>query len=95
MSLVPFGFDDPLLDRFRRGMDSFMGDSLAFPRLTPHHRMGALDVSENEREFLVALEMPGVAKEDIKMDIDEETGLLTISAERKKERDERGETVSG
>jgi Molecular chaperone (small heat shock protein) len=41
----------------------------------------AIDVSENENESVIVVELPGVKKEDIKISV--ENGWLTLSGERK------------
>jgi HSP20 family protein len=52
----------------------------------------ALDVRERNDDFLIAAELPGVKKEDISVTL--ENGVLTISAEAKKETEEKeGERV--
>ncbi|HYF13656.1 MAG TPA: Hsp20/alpha crystallin family protein [Phycisphaerales bacterium] len=49
----------------------------------------ALDVSETERELLVRASLPGFRKEDINVQVRE--GVLTISAQRGDETEERTE----
>ena len=43
-----------------------------------------LDVRETDKEFRVSVELPGVAEEDIEVDVDDD--LLTVRAEKKEER---------
>jgi HSP20 family protein len=58
-------------------------DGIAVPRL---------DVTENEKAFLVEAEMPGVKKEDVKVAIDKQR--VTIEAETRHEQERReGESV--
>ncbi|MCE2960365.1 MAG: Hsp20/alpha crystallin family protein [Akkermansiaceae bacterium] len=47
-----------------------------------------VDVSEDEKEFLIKAELPEVKKEDVKVRI--ENGILTISGERHFEKEEKG-----
>ena len=47
----------------------------------------SVDVAEEEKEYLVTAELPEVKKEDMKVTV--ENGVLTISWERKKEREEK------
>ncbi|HCX86772.1 MAG TPA: hypothetical protein DG761_01965 [Gammaproteobacteria bacterium] len=47
-------------------------------------RTPAIDVSENEGAYLVKAELPGVAREDLGVTIND--GVLTINAERKEEK---------
>jgi len=51
----------------------------------------AVDIRETEDAILVEAEVPGVRKEDIKVDVKD--GVLTISGERKYEREEKEENV--
>jgi len=48
----------------------------------------AVDVIENEKEYLVKAELPEVKKEDVKVSVDD--GVLTIRGERKQENEEKG-----
>lgn len=47
----------------------------------------AVDVSENDNEYIVRAELPGVKKEDINVTL--EDGVLAISGETKSETDEK------
>jgi len=49
----------------------------------------AADISETEQEYLVTAELPGVAKQDVKIQLND--GVLTITGERKLEREQSGE----
>jgi HSP20 family protein len=44
-----------------------------------------LDVRETDKEFRVSVELPGVAEEDIEVDVDDD--LLTVRAEKKEARE--------
>lgn len=50
----------------------------------------AVDVEETESEYIVKAELPGLKKEDIKISITDDT--LTISGERKMQKEEKGKT---
>ncbi|KAL9650844.1 hypothetical protein ABK040_001894 [Willaertia magna] len=50
------------------------------------------DVSETANEVKVVCNVPGMKKEDIKIDVDEQHRTLTISGEVKKEKKEENET---
>lgn len=77
-------FDD-MFEGFFRPMRTF--DESGSRDLVP-----AVDVSENENEFVVRVEIPGVRKEDVNVTV--ENGVLTISAESKSETEEKeGERV--
>mmetsp|Transcript_13227 Transcript_13227/g.43112 ORF Transcript_13227/g.43112 Transcript_13227/m.43112 type:complete len:142 (+) Transcript_13227:222-647(+) len=49
----------------------------------------ALDLAENEKEYIVKADIPGVAKEDIVIDIKD--NLLTLKAERKSATETKGD----
>jgi len=96
-SLIPWGTTrwDPfkeleeISDRFNR----------IFGRL-PEHRpagqealtvadwMPAVNISEDDKEYLLKAEIPEVDKKDVKVSV--EDGVLSIQGERKKEKEEKG-----
>jgi HSP20 family protein len=47
-----------------------------------------VDISEDDKEFLVKAELPEVKKEDVKVTVEE--NVLTIRGERKAEKEEKG-----
>jgi len=49
--------------------------------------MPSVDISETEAGYLIKAEIPEVKKEDVKVTI--ENGMLTISGERKQEKEEK------
>jgi HSP20 family protein len=49
-----------------------------------------VDITEDDREYLIKAELPEVKREDVKVTV--ENGVLTISGERKFEKDEKGRT---
>jgi HSP20 family protein len=48
----------------------------------------SVDISEDDKEFIVKAELPDVKREDIKVNV--ENGVLTITGERKFEKEEKG-----
>lgn len=73
-----------VLDRMhRRDLDPFWGqgfdDFFASPIFTSENFMKT-DIKENEKSYILEVEVPGCKKEDIKMNI--EDGYLKISASR-------------
>jgi HSP20 family protein len=58
--------------------------------MTPAEWAPRADIMEDENRFLITLEIPGIAKEDIKVSVDR--GVLSISGERKQEKEEKGRT---
>ena len=49
-----------------------------------------LDFHETNKGYELSADLPGMKKEDIKVDIDSESGVLTVTGERKQEREEKG-----
>lgn len=47
-----------------------------------------VDITEDDKEYLIKAELPEVKKEDIKLTVDED--VLTITGERKIEKEEKG-----
>ena len=47
-----------------------------------------VDIAETDKEFVIKAEIPEVKKEDVKVTVD--NGVLTISGERKQEKEEKG-----
>jgi HSP20 family protein len=47
-----------------------------------------VDVTEDDKEYLIKVEIPEVDKKDVKVTVQE--GMLTIQGERKKEKEEKG-----
>jgi HSP20 family protein len=58
------------------------GDSLKLADWSP-----LVDITENDHEYLFKADLPEVKKEDVKVTV--ENGMLTISGERKVEREEK------
>lgn len=50
----------------------------------------ACEISETDTQYFMSMDLPGLKKEDIKVEIDENT--LTVSGERKQEKKEGDET---
>jgi HSP20 family protein len=48
----------------------------------------SVDIVEDDREYLVKADLPDVKKEDVKVTV--ENGVLTITGERKLEKEEKG-----
>lgn len=47
----------------------------------------AVDIAERDNEYLVKVELPGVAKDEVKITL--ESNILTIRGEKKQEKDEK------
>ncbi|HYM22879.1 MAG TPA: Hsp20/alpha crystallin family protein [Vicinamibacterales bacterium] len=50
-----------------------------------------VDIEETDKEYLIKAELPGIAKENVKVEMLD--GVLTIEGERKTEREEKGKKV--
>ena len=48
----------------------------------------SVDITEDEKEYLIKAEAPGVKREDLNVKV--QKGVLTISGERKSEKEEKG-----
>jgi HSP20 family protein len=78
------------------GLDSFFNDNFPSFRLLPEPRMDAgniaVDIKENDANYTVKADFPGINKDDIDISVD--NNVLTISAEHKDEAEEKeGERV--
>ena len=50
-----------------------------------------VDISEDDKEYLIKAELPDIKKEDIKLSVHD--NVLSISGERKYEKEEKGKNV--
>ena len=80
-NLNPF-FNDVFESIFN---DSFLSDKLAT-------RVPAVNIAETENEFHIELAVPGLKKEDFKINLDK--NVLSISADKKTENVEEGKKYS-
>jgi HSP20 family protein len=62
-----------------------------FPFYDERSLSPACDVSETEEKFLLSVDLPGMKKEDIKIELKDQ--VLTISGERKTEKYQRSFTL--
>ena len=86
---------DPLselarLDPFR-GLDEILNQSLMPPRLRTTGMTPRMDVSETDQAYVVKAEMPGLKKEDIKVNI--EGNQVSIIAQIQQEAEEKNENM--
>ncbi|MGE3062336.1 MAG: Hsp20/alpha crystallin family protein [bacterium] len=73
---------DSMFDnRFFGGMLQRFGDQAWAP---------VMDITESEKEFTVKVELPGMKKEEIKINI--ENNILSVEGDRKSESEEKGKT---
>ena len=76
---------------FSNLMDNFFGDNF-FPRMQHEYFIPAANISENADQFIVELSAPGFSKEDFKIEIDQDT--LIISGEHKSEKESKTDTYT-
>ncbi|MEK7232373.1 MAG: Hsp20/alpha crystallin family protein [Elusimicrobiota bacterium] len=69
--------------------DIFSPMRTSLPAL-PTAWMPRVDIRETEKEYILDLSLPGVKKEDVKVEVKD--GVLTISGEKKTEKEEKGKT---
>jgi HSP20 family protein len=86
---------DPLselarLDPFR-SLDEMLNQSLMAPRLRATGMTPRMDVSETDQAYVVKAEIPGVKKEDIKVNID--GNQVSITAQTQQETEEKSENM--
>jgi HSP20 family molecular chaperone IbpA len=72
-ALIPFNHLDEMLD-------GFLAPRACAPRDGAAHRMPAADILEGEKDYLIRLDMPGVARESLSIELEDQT--LKVSAER-------------
>ena len=86
LSTAPKGFDS-----FQQLVDNFFGRSSGgFPAFANEgFNMPATDISENDTEYTISAELPGIKKEDI--DVSLHDGVLSIEAHSKSEHEEKGD----
>ena len=73
-----------LFDRspFRHGSLTPEEENITVPEWAP-----LVDIAEDEKEYLIKVELPEVQKDDVKVTV--ENGTLTISGQRKAEKEEK------
>jgi len=81
------------LEAFQHGLDSLLGRSSVHQPEGQEEPMAVaewsplVDISEDDKEYLIKAELPDVKKEDVKVTAQE--GTLTIMGERKFEKEEK------
>jgi HSP20 family protein len=68
---------------FRRSLPISDEETMTLPEWAP-----AVDIIEDEKEYLIKMELPEMQKDEVKVTV--ESGTLTISGERKGEKEEKG-----
>jgi HSP20 family protein len=76
-------FEQRLASTFGRAVAKHNGEEA----ITTADWAPLVDITEDDKEFLVKAELPGLKKEEIKVTV--ENGVMTISGERKIEKEEK------
>lgn len=76
-----------LRERNYYGLRDSLFDNIFFPYEHKENNMMKTDVKENENDYELQVEVPGVSKENIS--IDYENGYVTIDAKTNKSKDEK------
>ena len=81
------------MERMQREMDRLFNGGLAPLRrgeeaMTLSEWAPCVDITEDDKEFVVKAELPEVKKEDVKVKVEDD--VLTIRGERKAEKEEKG-----
>jgi HSP20 family protein len=92
MTLVKFnnGLKNNAHPFFNDVFDSLLNDSFIGDKLVA--RVPAVNIAENDNEFHIELAVPGLKKEDFKINLDK--NILTVSAEKKSENAEETKKFS-
>lgn len=91
MTLVKWRSGWPQWDLFDSALDKFISDVDGFRGTGIDRGNGwvpSVDIGEEENSYLIRAEVPGMGKDDINVEVKENT--LTISGERKDEKEEKG-----
>lgn len=81
------------LEDFEHRLASTLGRAISKPNgdrteaITTMDWAPLVEITEDDKEFLVKAELPGLKKEDVKVTV--EAGVVTISGERKTEKEEK------
>jgi len=78
-----FGRMPGLFDRWQRLLDT---DGESRLEWSP-----SVDISETDGEYVIRADLPAVKKEDVQVTFDD--GLITVSGERKQQKEEKGEKL--
>jgi HSP20 family protein len=76
------------LDDFTNRLSSVLRRGDGEETMTVAEWTPAVDVSEDDKEYLIKAELPEIKRENVKVSV--EHGVLTISGDRKMEKEEKG-----
>jgi HSP20 family protein len=80
--------DQTIPRTFSQFLDNFFDEALYNKRPFEGSFMPGIDVRETDKNYEVEVALPGIKKDDIKVDLEDR--LLTVSGERKYEKEEQG-----
>lgn len=87
--LIPFNRNNNLretgFENFYNMLDDFFNDS--FPRRNLQFDTFKLDIQEEDKQYVIEAELPGIKKEEIDLSLNE--GKLTISVEHNENRENK------
>jgi HSP20 family protein len=86
---VPFS-ELTRMDPFR-GLEEMFNQSLTGPRMGAMGMTPRMDVSETDQAYIVKAEIPGVKKDDIKVNVD--GNQVSITAQTQQEAEQQGENM--
>lgn len=69
-------------------LENFFSDRI-FPSLYKNSSQMKVDIKENEKEFVLEVELPGIKKDEVNIEIDE--GRLTISVQKDEQKEDKKE----
>ncbi|NNN07334.1 MAG: Hsp20/alpha crystallin family protein [Elusimicrobia bacterium] len=85
---------DPLREFGRSPFGGLLDDLFASSRMnlpgTPAAWLPRADIRETDKEYILDVVLPGVKKEDVKVEMKDD--VLTVSGEKKSEKEEKGKT---
>jgi len=84
----PFNEIDDMVSRLERYTEKMGWPSLRRENFTTSEWTPKVDIVESDGEYTIKAELPEINKEDVKVSV--ENGELTISGERKQEKEEKG-----
>lgn len=76
-----------------RGLFDRFFDDIEVPNILGEGRtwVPAFDISENDKEYLVSAEIPGIDSKDLEVTLSD--GVLEIKGEKKREKEENGDNL--
>ena len=92
-ALIPFNKKNNNLTRTDTGFDSFynMLDDFFSDNFAPSRNLAKdtfkIDIEEKENEYLIEAELPGVKKEEIDLNIEEDTLCITVNRSEETNKD--------